>query len=325
MKTLEIFESYTVSTATAYGRRSWHASLVFNNRMWVMAGPSNSSHSDIWASTDGMHWDLVTERASFIPRRNLAATIFKNKMWITGGRTSCSSGNQSLNDVWFSENGKDWKSATLNANFTKRFGHTLTTFRGSLWIIGGLKKSGIWVIDKIISSNDGEHWLPGVYNPPFGNRSYHTTVVHDNKLWVIGGVGASMLGPEKAGNAEVWYSGNGHDWILATEDAGFPPRFGHTAVTDGNHIYVMGGSNSNKNHHQLNDIWRSYNGVDWEKIKVTDPPAKRLGHTSLLFNNRIWALDGAQFTFKEQTDSASIASMESISNCWFMNLIPYKR
>lgn len=322
MKILEKFESHTVSTTTTYGRRSWHASLVFKDRMWMLAGRSDSSHNDIWASEDGRRWDLVKECSSFIPRRNLAATIFENKMWVTGGCTGFSDGNQSLNDVWFSENGKDWKATTLNANFSKRFGHTLTTFRGSLWIIGGLKKSGIWVTDKIMSSTDGEYWLPGVNNPPFGNRSYHTTVVHDDKIWVIGGVGSSLLGQEKTGNAEVWYSDNGHDWNLVTENAGFPPRFGHTAVTDGDYIYVIGGSNSNENHHHLNDIWRSHNGVDWEKIIVTDPPGKRFGHTSLVYKNRIWALDGAQFKFKEHTDSASIVSMESISNSWFMNLIP---
>lgn len=320
MKTLEIFESYTVSSETAYGRRSWHTSLVFKNRIWVMAGKGNEIYNDVWASTDGSSWDLVTEAAPFSKRRHAAATVFENRMWIAGGRSGFLDGSQSLNDVWFTENGEDWKAATLNPNFTKRFGHSLTAFKGHMWIIGGFEKSETWASDKIIASGDGVLWFPINSTPAFGNRAYHTALVHNNLLWLIGGVGASMLGPDTTGNAEVWYSDNGQDWVLATQDASFPARFGHTAVSAGDYIYIIGGSNPNENHHHLNDIWRSHNGTDWEEMMVTAPPHKRLGHTSLFFNNRVWALDGAQFTFKEKTDSAAITAIKSISNIWAMSL-----
>ena len=320
MKTLEQFKSQTVSAAAAYGVRSWHASLVFNNRMWVMAGRGYGIHNDVWASEDGCNWEMITAEGPFTVRRHPAATVFENKIWIAGGRSGFLADDQSLNDVWFSENGEDWTAATLKANFTNRFGHTLNAFNGQLWIIGGFEKSKIWVADAISASDDGTYWFPINEIPAFGNRAYHTTLEHNDRLWVIGGVGASVLGPNTTGNAEVWYTDNGYHWMLASKEAGFPPRFGHTAVSDGNHIYLIGGSNPNENHHHLNDIWRSHNGTDWEEIKVTDPPLKRLGHTSLYFKNHIWAIDGAQFTFKEQTDSASITTIESISNIWAMSL-----
>ncbi|MGB5555995.1 MAG: hypothetical protein WBM83_15170, partial [Flavobacteriaceae bacterium] len=201
MKTLEQFKSHTVSTAPAYGTRSWHASLVFKNRMWVMAGRGNGIHNDVWASEDGNSWEMITAEGPFCIRRHPAATVFKNKMWIAGGRNGVLSDDHSLNDVWFSENGEDWTAATLNANFTHRFGHTLTAFKGHLWLIGGFKISKTWATDKVVASTDGSLWFPINKTLAFGNRAYHTSLAHDNKLWVIGGVGASVLGPDTTGNA----------------------------------------------------------------------------------------------------------------------------
>ena len=54
--------------------------------MWLIAGTDGSTNkNDVWNSTDGVTWTVVTSSASFSARENHASLVFDNKMWVTGG------------------------------------------------------------------------------------------------------------------------------------------------------------------------------------------------------------------------------------------------
>lgn len=82
-----------------------------------------------------------------------AATVFfNNKFWIFGGFKH----GQVSNEIWSSENGVEWQQhSSLNA-FTPRYGHSVTEFKGELWLIGGAEggaKNDIW------KSSNGIEWV----------------------------------------------------------------------------------------------------------------------------------------------------------------------
>ncbi len=76
--------------------------------------------------------------ADFSVRFGHTATAFEGKLWVIGARVD---GGPSLNDVWYSEDGKNWTEATANAAFPPRYSHTTTVFNNKLWVIGGTNGS----------------------------------------------------------------------------------------------------------------------------------------------------------------------------------------
>ena len=56
---------------------------------------------------------------------------------------------------------------------------------------------------------------------------------------------------------DVWRSGDGVNWELATVSASFSGRSYHQVVSYGGSLWVIGGGGRN-------DVWRSADGVNWE-------------------------------------------------------------
>ncbi len=42
----------------------------------------------------------------------------------------------------------------------------------------------------------------------------------------------------------------------------------------------------------LNDIWRSSDGVTWDKVSFDSNFKTRVEHTSVVFDDRFWAITG---------------------------------
>ncbi len=248
--------------------------------------------SDVWQSEDGAQWKLINPEAAFPPRADHAATVHNDLMWLVGGRNGKLYINDTLyNDVWYSNNGKDWLSATKAAPFSPRSSHTLTTFKGRMYLIGGQNtlvgndlNSDVWV------SGDGENWSLTTANAPFKERTNHTALVHDNKLWVIGGYGQDHDSSDLDFRNDVWYTTNGSTWVQAISNADFSPRSGHTSISYGGYIWVVGGYAGDGKY--LNDIWRSSDGITWAKVQGDKNFGTRSDHSSVVFNKRFWVLGG---------------------------------
>lgn len=292
-------KSELVEKEAAFGNRAFHTSLVHNKSMWVMAGQVSGSTfvnggtpSDVWQSENGTSWNLVNPKAEFPPRADHAATVHDDRMWLVGGRHgNVAIGDTLYNDVWFSKNGKEWLSATNKAAFSPRSSHTLTTFKGRMWLIGGQNtlqgndlNKDVWV------SGDGKNWSLATANAPFGERTNHSAVVHDNKLWVIGGYGQGPDSSNSDYRNDVWYTADGFTWVQATSKANFSPRSSHTSVSYNGYLWVIGGHVGQAKY--SNEIWRSSDGVFWTKVKEVKGFNPRSEHTSVAFNKGFWALGG---------------------------------
>jgi len=215
-------------------KRDGHSSIVYDNKIWVIGGVYGSGiTNDVWHSSDGQNWVLVTNNAEFGKRRGHTSVVFYNKMWVIGGGDP---GANLKNDVWYSTDGRNWTCTTTSAGFTPRRDHSSVVFNDKIWVIGGNISSGgendkndVWY------SPDGLHWYQATENADFSPRSGHTSVVAFDKIWVIGGISGS-----KSKN-DVWYSADGVKWYQATSSASFEPRQEHTSVVFNNKLWVIGG------------------------------------------------------------------------------------
>ena len=77
--------------------RAIHASVVFDNKLWVIGGSSNNKMlNDVWSSSDGVNW-TQEQSAPWSARRSHTAVVFDNKIWVIGGRDR---NKKSNNEVW---------------------------------------------------------------------------------------------------------------------------------------------------------------------------------------------------------------------------------
>ena len=176
---------------------------------------------------------------------------------------------------------------TAAADFTKRVHHTSVVFDNKIWAIGGLVKANIPFINDVWYSSDGEHWELATAAAEFSTRRDHTSVVFNDKIWVIGGVDIIVEGIDENYSLknDVWYSTDGANWQLATEDAGFPATRQHASVVFDNKIWVIGG-------HGSEEAWYSGDGVNWTLATDSLPFPYRVEHTMVVFGGKIWVIGG---------------------------------
>jgi hypothetical protein len=183
--------SWTQATAAAaFPARMFHSSVVFNDgsgeKIYVIGGQifdgTTAVTNDVWSSSDGITWTVVTPAAGFAARQYHSSVVYNNKIWVIGGQTS--GGN--VNDVWYSPDGANWTQATAAAAFPVRNGHTSLVFDNGggsrMWVIGG---AGAADYNDVWSSADGVTWTQATAASGWTGRKWHSSVVYGNKMWVI--------------------------------------------------------------------------------------------------------------------------------------------
>jgi hypothetical protein len=273
---------WTCATSSAgWSARRTHASVFFDNKMWVLGGYDYPGYhrawNDVWYSIDGSSWTCATESAGWSGRWEQTAVAFDNKIWILGGMDV--NGNL-RNDVWYSTDGVNWTQATPSAGWPGRSGHTSVVFDNKIWVLGGGQynspyRSDVWY------STDGVNWTQATPSAGWSARWGHTSFVFDNKIWVLGGLDGNQRN-------DVWYSTDGIYWTNVISSAGWSARWGHTSVIFDNKMWVLGGFDGTRR----NDVWFSIDGVRWTQATPAAGWSQRYGHTTVAFDNLIWLLGG---------------------------------
>jgi len=231
-----------------FASRYNHTTVVFHDSVWVIGGYNSGVQlNDVWCSGNMRDWEQVTSAASFCGREGHSSVVFNDKIWVIGGWAfgHATSGNEFLNDVWYSENGIEWTAATDSGAFSGRYSHASVVFDDKIWIIGGKglliePKNDIWY------SSDGSTWVCG------GSVGSHgwwhgRAVVFKEKIWFTG---ETMMGQSVP--VAVMSSGDGFIWEATIGKPPFSKRGGHGQVVYHNKMWIIGGSD---NVTCYNDVW----------------------------------------------------------------------
>ncbi len=284
------------AASSPMGARMFAGNLVYNGKMWIVAGGSPCVvegwfKSDVWSSTEGASWTRATGTAAFGVREAAGCVVFNNKMWLIGG----DNGYSCFNDVWSSTDGANWTSVLSNAPFSARSSFGCVVFNNKIWVIGGDQVDGQNPQADIWCSSDGVNWnLAG--NLP-DSRGEFGCVVYNGSIWIIAGHDYGYL------LNDVWSSADGINWNEITAGAPFGDRtWAATTVFNGS-IWVVGGANSNAWNYissTYTDAWSSYDGVNWTQPPTSTPFYPRFGAESLVYNNELWMIGGAWFANPSQ-------------------------
>lgn len=243
--------SWELVTAKApWGERRSAEVEIFKNNLWLIGGwvKSRGYHSDVWFSEDGLSWaEATSSLPRWLAREGHSVVVFKDKLWLAGGVNF--DGRETLNDVWYSDDGVNWNFALAESPWRARYDHTLIVFKNRLWLIGGVALGG-HIFSDIWVSDDGLNWQLVSEIFPWPARHGHRALTFKDKLWIIGG-----WNTENGGLNDTWYSEDGKEWREVGKDAPWPGREDHAAAVFKDKIWIAGGMD--KDWHWQNDVWVS--------------------------------------------------------------------
>jgi hypothetical protein len=238
--------------------------VTFKGRMWMLGGwyngrlPGHSASNQVWSSNDGDDWRQDTAAAGWSARIAGAAVEFRGRMWILGGTENYYFGddNSLKNDVWSSEDGKQWRCDTENAGWSPRAYHQAIVMNDKIYLMGGGNytpayhaKNDVW------SSGDGVNWTCETEASPWNSRLWFSSVVYRQHMWVLGGWSNN---PSKNWN-DVWYSRDGKVWKELKTENRWKERHEHSAFVFQDKIWIAGG------HAQplSNEVWSLHLPENW--------------------------------------------------------------
>jgi hypothetical protein len=119
--------------------RAYHQAVVLNDRIYVLGGgnyvPAYHAKNDVWSSTDGVHWEQVTESAPWHERLWFSSVVYRDRIWVLGGWSNNPA--QNWGDVWSSPDGKHWTQFKSPEIWKARHEHSGFVFQDRIWIAGG--------------------------------------------------------------------------------------------------------------------------------------------------------------------------------------------
>jgi len=222
--------------------RDSQGELVFNNKLWIFGGWFNSYEApprDVWSSENGKDWKLVTEKAPWI-HSDLPMTItFNNKMWFMGGwYNGRLPGHSASNQVWSSDDGKDWKQETDKAPWSPRAYHQAAVLGDTMYVFGGGNyvpkyhaNNDVW------STKDGKNWKQETDKAPWNPRLWFSSAVYRDRIWVMGGWSNN---PSKNWG-DIWHSKDGKNWEKFQSKTCWKERHEHSAFVFQDKIWIAGG------------------------------------------------------------------------------------
>lgn len=172
---------------TPFIERTNHATVVHNGKLYVIGGLINSTYEsvlhDIWATSNGVHWELINPSPQFDERGGHQVVSHNGQMWLIGGNNGVST----KHDIWSSVDGIQWTSHKNAAYFYARADHQLFVYDNKIWMVGGGFPRINAVHSDVWSSPDGTTWSRVTENTTMNRIVNHSAVVFNNKMVIIGG------------------------------------------------------------------------------------------------------------------------------------------
>ena len=164
--------------------------------------------AEVWASDDGITWELRTAAAEFGPRILPEAIQYKGRIWLVGGESA----DGLAQDIWSSsDGGVTWRRDVEKVPFGDTFGGALVAYNGKMWFLstGG----EVWNTDNGIDWNSVAQGN-GYPQRPQGKYFAEAFGI---RLLLFAGDGE---------NSDIWASSDGTDWTRTRNEQNWLPRDG---------------------------------------------------------------------------------------------------
>ncbi len=271
-----------VTSHAAFTPRDTAEDFVLDGKMWLSNGwrsrlgtRDSTFTPDLWSSSDGVKWTLVTDKTPYDPYSEMV--VFQDKVWAIKA------------SVWNSTDGVRWTKVLDKTPFGSRGYGEAVVFKDRIWQLGS--GADVW------STADGVNWICAVENAPFGTRTASAVTAYDGKLWLMAGNTPGANEPVEKGykdvttHNDVWCSEDGAHWTRVLEHAPWSPRQWCVAAVYAGRLWLIGGYD-NVRAGNLGDVWTTTDGRDWRPFESPVRFAPRHEVTPYVFDGSLWVVAG---------------------------------
>lgn len=157
--------------------------FIFDNMIWRFAAYDGSTgdlttERNIWNSSDGKNWTLVSENHGFDQKYGMEVIPFQGKLIGIEGSTLSSN---KFTKIWQSSNGIDWEVIAENLPFEFGYYSEAQILDDKLYMTAGGGYSELWFTE------DGINWQQAIQEKEYPSRYANATVVFQNKIHIVGG------------------------------------------------------------------------------------------------------------------------------------------
>src|SRR5512137_3056439 len=113
-----------VTEHTPFAPRDTSEGVVFRGKMWLSNGwlGENRLERDLWSSTDGVTWTLVSTNTPYDGYAEMV--VYRGKIWAVKG------------SVWSSADGAHWQQVAKKTPFVARGYGEFVVHKGRMWQLG---------------------------------------------------------------------------------------------------------------------------------------------------------------------------------------------
>lgn len=202
---------------TTFPGRSNAAVVEFKKKLWLIGGRGEGvdGFKDIWNSTNGIDWYLVSDSLPFQTIFDITAFVHNDEIIVFVPEKG----------VYSSKDGINWQTLSTDNIITKRIFYSLVKMNEKFYLICGedFSQRGLYneLLNDVWVSDDGISWTqispyPGeslnryLYFSIVPARKGHASLIFKNRLFVIGGISSNK---GKGYLNDVWISPAGMRWV----------------------------------------------------------------------------------------------------------------
>ncbi len=312
---LHVFNKETVGDSSI--SRLWSSS---NGSQWNMTGTEvgmTNGHyfpwikgdqviifeDNTWVSDDGVEfkridkdytipewWKGIGINGEYFFFRSLNAAMSSQYILDTGVKSS---------------DGSRLERMSVPQSFPPSYWHRSISYSGNLITLGGenlssLDSSGNRYQTVSIKNEEGT-WTEPVLEDNVGFSGRLSLVEFQGKLWVIG---RNEFPDDENPEPGVWSSEDGISWIKIEAENAPSNRHSHSSFVFDESMWIVGGrvwDEQQEGYIKSNDVWRTVDGLNWEKLQDVVGLPNLSGHETVVFNDELW-------TFGLARNSASKAN-----------------
>jgi hypothetical protein len=197
--------------------RTLHHVTEHLGKIWVLGGQSFTDfggsgvsaggHSDVHVSLDGRSFTKVQTQGEIWQPRGIIGNhaVMGGRMWIVDGGLypdPLFPYGVEYGDTWSSADGVTWQREAEDPPFSARYYHSLATFDGRLWVMGGFNSSGN-LADNWYTA-DGSNWYPATTPGLVGRHAGTVWVLDDTTMFWGSGNAIYDDGITESWLADIW-------------------------------------------------------------------------------------------------------------------------
>jgi hypothetical protein len=255
-------------------------------------------------------WENMVPLLPFTARDGSGLLNYGGYMWLIGGWDPPyhAANNYTHSEIWRSNDGITWDSLG-EGQWLGRHVSGWLVHDSAMWVIGGDPQSGS--LRDVWRSTDGVNWTLVLDTIPNISplRTMHMVASLGGQMLYMGGNPTTYINENLS---EVFSSPDGINWARQPD----APWAGRGAVlnlqqtVDGNDTLWMLGGGRLWDRRCWNDVWKTGDGITWERVLEAAPWDPRYWHSTSYFDGKLWVMGGVV----EQTDGGDVWYSENGSD-----------